>query len=310
MIHDVVEACLRAALHPIRGMCSTQTAAEIEEWLRHEFARIEHHFREQEAPQPGVMAPPPEDDEARALARMFAPGADPSMLTPEQVRAVRAARATRNMTATEVHERQEEIYGRMRRQRESARREIARAANQAAQAIAATDLAALGTAVLEVRPGRVMAIDPAHFNVGEYVHPMRARPGIRPGDRDDPEPQHLSRESQARAKALLWSYLSNQQRDQLFLLNYFVVKGSRSGKVYRIANAFQGNIIREDGHTYCLVPEEPMPQWDQLLAQKLMIETQEQRFLKLAARQDGQTVEQAFLTQFAQEVMADMVGRR
>lgn len=157
------------------------------------------------------------------------------------------------------------------------------------------DLGTVGMAVTEIRPGQVIPIDPAQFNVGDMPNILRER-------EDNPEPMHQSRESQARAKTLLWSYLNHQQREQLFLLNYFAVTGSRSGKIYRIANASTGNIIREDGITYCLVPDLPMPQWDQLLAQKLMIEDNERQFLKCAHRQ-GDDVAQGQLGQMIARVL-------
>lgn len=292
-----------------------------------------HHQR----PPPGVAAPPPRvtHQEAQAIEEFVQHNVNEMIALPEirgverlvqRVRdAARPPRATPQtvaeseaivdavhgvgppMTATEVRRRQEEHvadvqeHARRQAQRRAqaqaetgharARRRAAEAAQAGARAM--VDLGTVGMAALEVRPGQVMRIDPRHFNVGDYAPELRGR--------DSPEPLHQARESQARAKAILWEHLNPEQREQLFLLDFFAVKGSKSGKIYRIANASTGNVIREDGVTYCLVPEEAMPQWDQLLAQKLMIEDNEKRFIRLAKRQD-QIIGPAELRHFAHEV--------
>lgn len=138
-------------------------------------------------------------------------------------------------------------------------------------------------------------------HAGQWLR-MRYRP------EHEPDQEHEKPESQARAKAMLWSYLNHQQREQLFLLNYFCVQGSRSKKVYRITNAGTGNVIREDGNTYCLVPDSPVPQWDQLLAQKLMLEDDERRFLKLAVPQNDRLQMDEFRA-FAREVAEIYAGQ-
>lgn len=100
-----------------------------------------------------------------------------------------------------------------------------------------------------------------------------------------------------KAEALFFSYLTeNQKRTYLQDINpYIIVKGNVTKTHYRIwtSNYSSGNInaINENEYkrgkilstkSYCLVSRYPVPIWDTFLAQKLMIECDEERFLKIA----------------------------
>lgn len=66
----------------------------------------------------------------------------------------------------------------------------------------------------------------------------------------------------------------------------FQVRGSQSGDVYTILRGRTNNVIRQRGNyarAYCSVPDLPLPLADQLLIQKLYLETNESGFLEKAA---------------------------
>lgn len=87
-----------------------------------------------------------------------------------------------------------------------------------------------------------------------------------------------------RARALLLSMLSKQQRDQLERERFFEVV-AQSQKRYRIRQGTHGNVRLIDGGresvSYCAQPL-GVPDEDAMLAQKLMIETDEAAFLRVA----------------------------
>ena len=86
-----------------------------------------------------------------------------------------------------------------------------------------------------------------------------------------------------KAKAALWRYLNEQQREDLFCLGRFVVGGSESEMAYEILKGKQGNVCRDDAAKFCLTHGD-LPVWDLMLAQKLMIEDNEPQFLEMANR--------------------------
>lgn len=88
-----------------------------------------------------------------------------------------------------------------------------------------------------------------------------------------------------KAEALLWSKLTDAQRNT-FTAGYFDVTGSRGGR-YRISmTSTVQNITSiprlglERG--FCAGPSDPMPSFDVWLCQKLLIESDEDRFLRVA----------------------------
>ena len=94
----------------------------------------------------------------------------------------------------------------------------------------------------------------------------------------------LVRQRQAglRAEALLWSWLSPAQRRQYRARRWFEVT-TASGRRYRI---LRGGVVRLDprGAGYCIEATSPVPIADEMLANKLLLETDERRFLATAHR--------------------------
>jgi hypothetical protein len=89
-----------------------------------------------------------------------------------------------------------------------------------------------------------------------------------------------------RAERLLVACLSSAQRGELTTAGWFEVQSSR-GRRYRIRRGRVRNVIEVDMlgrtlRTYCCHPFDGVPDADTMLAQKLMLETQEDEFLRLA----------------------------
>ncbi|QOG23011.1 MULTISPECIES: hypothetical protein [Bradyrhizobium] len=92
---------------------------------------------------------------------------------------------------------------------------------------------------------------------------------------------------QARALRLLRSWLSPAQRAEFDSKGYFDVVGCDSGKRYRIRRGTSGNVneIDEDGRLgagWCFVPLGGLVEGDVMLAQKIALETDEERTLSVA----------------------------
>jgi hypothetical protein len=96
-------------------------------------------------------------------------------------------------------------------------------------------------------------------------------------------------EADHKAKRLLVECLSPEQRDTLEKHNYFDVK-LPSGATYRIHKGWSHNVkrVKPDGTvdrgTFCAHPADMVPHYDNMLAQKFMLETDEQAFLRVANR--------------------------
>ncbi len=95
----------------------------------------------------------------------------------------------------------------------------------------------------------------------------------------------------ARARELLMSYLSDEQRRTFEEHGWFVVVGGRSGRRYRISGAsYAGNVLLlcADNDTvearFCGHCAPNIPLGDQLLAQKVMLEVDEPAYIALANR--------------------------
>ncbi len=96
------------------------------------------------------------------------------------------------------------------------------------------------------------------------------------------------KEAEDRAEKLLLENLSLQQQLDYRERNYFVING-KSGRRYRIRRARSGNIdvIDKKGrveHRLCAHPNEWVPDPDTNLAQKLMLEHDEEGFHRIANR--------------------------
>jgi hypothetical protein len=90
------------------------------------------------------------------------------------------------------------------------------------------------------------------------------------------------RQAQRRAEALLLGWLSPDQRVQYQTRGWFEVRTAR-GYRYRV---LRGGVIRLDprGSAYCIEATSPVPVADEMLANKLLLETDERRFLATAHR--------------------------
>lgn len=89
-----------------------------------------------------------------------------------------------------------------------------------------------------------------------------------------------------RAKALLLSSLTEEQAQQYDKDKSFIVIGHKTKRKYRVRHGRAGNVDLLDGnrvrHRLCAHPELNVPDQDTMLAQKLMIECNEEHFLNLA----------------------------
>ena len=90
------------------------------------------------------------------------------------------------------------------------------------------------------------------------------------------------RQARLRAEALLWAWLSPAQRKQYRARRWFEVT-TASSRRYRI---LQGGVVRlhPRGSAYCIEATSPVPVADEMLANKLLLETDERRFLATAHR--------------------------
>jgi len=92
-----------------------------------------------------------------------------------------------------------------------------------------------------------------------------------------------------RARELLLSHLTDEQRRTFENNGWFVVEGGRTGGRYRIRQGYAGNVDVLDGdlvsHKLCAHADPVAVPWpDQMLAQKLMLEIDEDDFLAIANR--------------------------
>jgi hypothetical protein len=97
--------------------------------------------------------------------------------------------------------------------------------------------------------------------------------------------EEKAREAAARAETLLLSILSERQREELHRDKAFVVEGRHAR--YRIRRGWSGNVdvIGRDGRIQrrlCAHPVIHVPNADNMAAQKLMLETNEDEFLRIA----------------------------
>ena len=98
-------------------------------------------------------------------------------------------------------------------------------------------------------------------------------------------------EIEARAHELLLEFLDESQKKEYLAKNYFhleILDGKTSEvKRYRIEKGFAGNVRRVDASgkilkRYCIHPIERVPDEDCMLTQKLLLETDEEQFLRVA----------------------------
>lgn len=91
-----------------------------------------------------------------------------------------------------------------------------------------------------------------------------------------------------KAERLMLRYLTNEQKEEYLNFQNFKVRTLR-GNVYRIRKGRSGNVDRLDDRgrvtgSYCAHPANDVPNCDTMLAQKLMLEHDEDSFLSVANR--------------------------
>jgi hypothetical protein len=102
------------------------------------------------------------------------------------------------------------------------------------------------------------------------------------------ELERQERLAKERAMELLLSHLTPQQRETFEANKWFIVEGGLSKKRYRIN--MKGHLVAnidalDDGHRLCAHADlHSVPMGDHLLAQKLMLQYDEERFLRIANR--------------------------
>lgn len=133
---------------------------------------------------------------------------------------------------------------------------------------------------------RVLNAQPAYVASAEEIRASQRREEeLREREK---EARRKQKEAEDRAEKLLLENLDLKQRLDYRERHYFVVKGS-SGRRYRIRRGRSGNIdvIDKKGrveHRLCAHPNEWLPDPDTNLAQKLMLENDEEGFFKVANR--------------------------
>lgn len=95
--------------------------------------------------------------------------------------------------------------------------------------------------------------------------------------------------AEQKAASLLKQWLSPEQLTQYENNGHFEVRGSHTGKLYRIRCARQMNVeeLNEQGvklGTWCFGPEGCLPVRDIMLAQKIVLENDERTALAIANR--------------------------
>ena len=98
---------------------------------------------------------------------------------------------------------------------------------------------------------------------------------------DDLKPDPKKKEADERAKELLLSNLTDEQKKTFTDKGYFECVGNRTGKTYRIHN-YRNINTRCGNDKYCVVQGNDVPLSDQLLTEKMLIENDEDKFLKVA----------------------------
>ena len=100
--------------------------------------------------------------------------------------------------------------------------------------------------------------------------------------------QRLDRIKKLRAKRLLVQQLDEDQKRMLMEKDCFYMR-SEKGKLFKIKNGRSGNVYlmkddKEDKihQVLCAHPDAYCPNYDTMLAQKLMLETDEEQFLRTA----------------------------
>lgn len=87
-----------------------------------------------------------------------------------------------------------------------------------------------------------------------------------------------------RAEELFWSKLTDAQRSTAKVTGSFDVVGSLGGRyrIYMSSTVINIAQMEKRCRTFCAGPARRMPDWDVWLCQKLLIESDEDEFLRVA----------------------------
>jgi hypothetical protein len=94
-------------------------------------------------------------------------------------------------------------------------------------------------------------------------------------------------DAETRSRILLRKWLSSEQLAQYETRGAFEVIGSKTGRRYRIEERRQLNVYQLDrrgrrNRGWCFIPKGGLPTGDVMLAQKVALETDEERVMKVA----------------------------
>jgi hypothetical protein len=120
------------------------------------------------------------------------------------------------------------------------------------------------------------------------------------------------RQAEAKAKALLVMCLTPEQQAEFEEHGRFTitvdhkVSGFPTG-AFRIKKSSAFNVEHiESGETFCVVAQEKVPVYDQMLTQKLLLEQEPERFFKTANRSRGYDLTYGFGQRIARDQLNDM----
>lgn len=126
---------------------------------------------------------------------------------------------------------------------------------------------------------------------------MLIRTGIDIAEQQREQAEEIARRAEAQMQArrlaeqkalqLLRENITPEQWRQLEAHGFFEVLGLKTGNRYRIKKGFAGNVVKltpkgEPEVQYCIHPDMRVPDQDAMLAQKLLLECNEELFLKTA----------------------------
>jgi hypothetical protein len=132
--------------------------------------------------------------------------------------------------------------------------------------------------------------NPLNNQISYYQIPqeeiMREQPILPEPRRVEPQARTPLIESAEKAKALLLTFLDENQRKTFLENGWFVIEGGKSKSKYRInTHSFTANVQREhDNIRFCAHCGSDLPLYDHIIAQKLMLENDEDAFLAIANR--------------------------
>ena len=131
--------------------------------------------------------------------------------------------------------------------------------------------------------GDTLTVAPIHSPV---IVPTSISPSAVDYQRIEADRRTKEQAAKDKAEILLLEHLSAKQKDDLKKKGYFLVEVA--GEVYKIKRGFSGNVklinkeTEQEMKSFCIHPHERVPDGDAMLAQKLLLESNLDQFLKIA----------------------------